>query len=489
MGLVSPMMAETLDDKSFVSSVCLAHVSFTLFFYHPPLPKHTFLCLLPLFFFSPSLPAQRCDEFTDLDLSHAIIGTSLRIRLLLYTRENDSCGTLMSHTDMSAHPHFNLSKPTTFIVHGYRPTGSPPEWLKNITKLLLFRTDINVIVVDWNHGATNMNYLKAVENTHKAASNLTAFIKKMQEHGASLSSIHMIGVSLGAHISGFVGANLNGSIGRITALDPAGPQFRGTLPEERLDSGDAQFVDVLHTDIDALGFREPLGHIDFYANGGTDQPGCPKTILSGGSYFKCDHQRSVLLYLDSVNQTCASKSFPCNWTPTKTFWMDLQCSDLTQLFHPNPGYDVTKWKDVLQELGQTKTFFTTNAVSPFCMTNYRVDVMIWNEDIHWGYITIKLRNGDGEEAVATIDHKAVEFQRYTETTLFAHFNKDIKSVKKMSLKYSYGNALMPKYKLRVLRIRLSHLERSQRPLCRYDILLQDNKEVTFRLLTCEESNF
>lgn len=37
-----------------------------------------------------------------------------------------------------------------------------------------------------------------------------------QEHGFSLSSIQMIGVSLGAHISGFVGANLNGSIGRIT---------------------------------------------------------------------------------------------------------------------------------------------------------------------------------------------------------------------------------------------------------------------------------
>lgn len=37
-----------------------------------------------------------------------------------------------------------------------------------------------------------------------------------QEHGASMSSLHMIGVSLGAHISGFVGAKLNGSVGRIT---------------------------------------------------------------------------------------------------------------------------------------------------------------------------------------------------------------------------------------------------------------------------------
>lgn len=432
--------------------------------------------------------AQSCEEFTDLGLGHAIIGTNLRVKLILYTRENSSCGTLLSHTNLSSHQHFNLSRPSIFIVHGYRPTGSPPVWMHRLSKMLLTRSDSNVIVVDWNNGAANVNYWKSVENTHKAAENLTAFINTMKDYGASLSSIHMIGISLGAHISGFVGANFNGSIGRITGLDPAGPTFTGQPPEERLDPTDAQFVDVLHTDIDALGFREPLGHIDFYANGGTDQPGCPKTVLSGSSYFKCDHQRSVLLFLDSVSRTCVSRAFPCSSSEEFLDGNCLSCDQFGAAGCPTFGYDSTEWKDVLLNMNQIKMYFTTNEESPFCRTNYKVNVMIWNKNVRWGYLTVQLHGG-GETAIAEINHKQSKFKQYTETTLLAQFDKEIPSVEKVTLKFSTGDVFKPKYKLRIIRVRLTPLGHTHRPLCRYDVLLEENKEVTFRPISCEESNF
>ncbi|XP_034034373.1 lipase member H-like [Thalassophryne amazonica] len=432
--------------------------------------------------------AHSCAEFTDLRFHHSFIGTKLRVQLLLYTSANPTCGILLSHTNLSAHPQFNLSKPITFVIHGYRPTGSRPVWLNRIKQVLLDRKDMNVLIVDWNCGAANVNYLKAVENTYKAAENITAFIKMMVKYGASLSSIHMIGVSLGAHISGLVGANLNSTIGRITALDPAGPQFTITSPENRLDHTDAQFVDVVHTDVDALGYSMPLGHIDFYANGGKDQPGCPKTIFSGTSYFKCDHQRSVLLFIDSVDRTCDSRAFPCS---SYSEYLDGHCLDCKQFGAagcPIFGYDVTEWKNVLLKSHPIKTYFMTNKAAPFCTTNYMVDVVIWNEYTRWGYITIKL-NGDGKEAFSIITHKASKFKKYTETKLLVHFDKDILLLKTVSLTFSTGNVLKPKYKLRVLRIRLTSLDHSNSSLCRYDIILEEGREVTFRPIPCEESNF
>lgn len=65
----------------------------------------------------------------------------------------------------------------------------------------------------------------------------------------------------------------------LTGLDPAGPTFEHADDQSTLSRGDAQFVDVLHTNTRgspdrSIGIQRPVGHIDIYPNGGTFQPGC-----------------------------------------------------------------------------------------------------------------------------------------------------------------------------------------------------------------------
>lgn len=109
---------------------------------------------------------------------------------------------------------------------------------------------------------------------------VAAFIEFLgAETQVSFDDIHILGHSLGAHVAGYIGNYVPKKIGRITGLDPAGPAFETPYlkdTEERLDAADANFVDVIHTCAGSLGFLRPIGHADFYPNGGTfRQPGCP----------------------------------------------------------------------------------------------------------------------------------------------------------------------------------------------------------------------
>ena len=65
----------------------------------------------------------------------------------------------------------------------------------------------------------------------------------------------------------------------ISGLDPAKPYFDISAEELRIQSTDAEFVDIIHTNSGqiweaAVSFPEPLGQVDFYPCGGTHQCGC-----------------------------------------------------------------------------------------------------------------------------------------------------------------------------------------------------------------------
>lgn len=117
---------------------------------------------------------------------------------------------------------------------------------------------------------------------------VAAFLEFLEsETEVSFDDIHILGHSLGSHVAGYVGSSSSKKLGRITGLDPARPAYETPYlkdTEERLDSTDANFVDVIHTCAGGLGFIRPIGDVDFYPNGGTfRQPGCP--IFSARTAF------------------------------------------------------------------------------------------------------------------------------------------------------------------------------------------------------------
>ncbi|XP_015492991.1 lipase member H isoform X2 [Parus major] len=373
-------------------------------------------------------PQEICPAFTALGFGNALIGTELKVKLLLHTRQNPTCAEELHST---ASKYLDVTKKTTFIIHGYRLTGSAPVWIPDLVHLLLSVEDMNIIVVDWNQGATTLIYSYASRKCKRVAEILKKLIDEMLIDGASLDSMHMIGVSLGAHISGFVGQMFDGTLGRITGLDPAGPLYRGTAPSERLDPTDAQFVDVIHSDTDGLGYEEALGHVDFYPNGGTDQPGCPLTIFSG--YYA--HE-----------------------------WK----SYLTQQSHP-----------------VTSMFFDTADKEPFCIYHYLVDVITWNKDTRRGTFSVMLADEAGRKAESKVNPEAATFQQYKQITLLIGFDQDLENVERISLTFSTGSIIGPKFKLRILQMRFRPLTNPERPqLCRYDLVLTENIQKTFKPIPC-----
>ncbi|KAM8822330.1 lipase member H isoform 8-T8 [Synchiropus picturatus] len=381
-----------------------------------------------------------CDDFTDLGLSHCLVGTSLAVRLLLYTRLSPSCGRELRHQRLSAQPHLNLSRPTAFVIHGYRPTGAAPVWIEHIVRLLAEQRDMNVVVVDWNQGAANLNYFTAVTYTREAAHNLTAFILAMQPSDS--------------------GVNTDTSTSTPTEerISPAAPGASSLVPPARAPARPRS--------------RRPADPLS----------------AAGKSYFVCDHQRSVFLYLCALNRTCRLSGYPCASYSDFLDGRCLQCEAFRPASCPLLGYDLSEWKEVLLQLGQTKVFFSTTAAPPYrsesgaagparrlwtrltracvCVAelSYRVDMVTWNQYLRWGVVYIRLHSGK-TFTEARVDHKRLRLEQYTSTRLLAQFDEDLPNVHKISMRIVTGNVIGPRYKIRLLRIRFTPLERPDRSVC------------------------
>ncbi|XP_059050838.1 hepatic triacylglycerol lipase-like [Achroia grisella] len=208
----------------------------------------------------------------------------------LLTRQNAGIYQILEHGDSNSiwNSNYDGSKPLVVVVHGFNSNGYS---VLTMARAFFSVHDVNVIVVDWRTVA-NSNYVTAVSGVAEVGRFLGDFLNWLIEiTGGDWNNVHLIGVSLGAHVVGSAGMQVGGISARVTGLDAAGPLWTGNT--NALNSSAAQYVEVIHTDGGRLGIFNPIGDADFYPNGGRHpQPGCLTTM--------CSHIRAYTLFASSV---------------------------------------------------------------------------------------------------------------------------------------------------------------------------------------------
>lgn len=71
--------------------------------------------------------------------------------------------------------------------------------------------------------------------------------------------------------------------------------------------------------LSGFGTSDLIGHLDFFPNGGEDQPGCKlaplvyeKGILQAGKeLYVCEHSRSSEFFIESIHSTCPFIAIQC----------------------------------------------------------------------------------------------------------------------------------------------------------------------------------
>ncbi|OQV15770.1 Pancreatic triacylglycerol lipase [Hypsibius exemplaris] len=356
--------------------------------------------------------------------------------------------------------HFNASAKTQIIIHGFADGYWWPWWVQTVSELLKDGNH-NVIRLDWSAGNLPP-YLQATANVRLVGSYVAKFIHHLVSvHGVNPADVHIIGHSLGAHGAGYAGTvtqqQHNFPVGRITGLDPAGPYFTNLPVSVRLDPSDATVVDTIVTDGEtifnwAFGSHQAMGHINFYPNGGKNQPGCDQGILAtifGGPTMNsttfdvlgtaaatslevvaCNHARAPVLFYESINNpACTMKSFQCSDYDS---FLRGECFSCRGQRCAALGYHANL---SLAEGSGTKNFYTlTTSRSPFCTSPHKIQFTLKTKAAEssskdkLGYVYVTLYGSLATSARVQLTPEAVELNPGQTYTFFFETPRDLGTV-------------------------------------------------------------
>ncbi|XP_037639318.1 inactive pancreatic lipase-related protein 1-like [Sebastes umbrosus] len=336
-----------------------------------------------------------------------VLGT----RFLLFTPRNRYYQVIKADKTIEASNYSGLRK-TRFVIPGYLKEGDE-DWPQEMCKVMVKWENVNCVAMEWKKGVKTQ-YAQAANNARVLAAQVASMITfLMGNFKQTADKFHIIGHSLGAHAAGDIGSRVAG-LARITGLDPSEPYFQGTSASVRLDTSDATFVDVIHTDglpfnsKLGLGMSQPLGHIDFYPNGGELMPGCSANrgrpsdldaIWQGTKKFDaCNHVRAYEYYTESMAKPQSFVGYACS---DKDSFAAGKCFPCVDNKCPLMGYDADKFT-LTDGISKTKYFLNTGSSKPFGRYSYRVTITLdgpsWSTQ---GFIYVALAG----KKVSTKEHR------------------------------------------------------------------------------------
>ncbi|XP_060863486.1 inactive pancreatic lipase-related protein 1-like isoform X2 [Metopolophium dirhodum] len=301
-----------------------------------PITKKMVFCMLTIFIFSYDITLgsdsyelynevfeDNIYNFYDIDIYHenyAQYQTANHVFYWLYTRD-DTDGQMLNRSEphMIESTTYDPTNPIKVIVHGWLGSTQEKSGVCSYNVKSYFEVgNYNVICVDWKQYSTDLSYAVAKKRSKYIALDIVKVLLKITYNMTMgcYDTLHVIGHSMGAHIAGHVGKNLPG-VDRITGLDPAKPMYEKSGPDDRLDMTDANYVDVMHTNAGQNGLNKSIGHMDYYPNGGTKQPGCVERSDKPGA---CSHVRSYHYYAHSIWSRNDYIAYRCS------SWADFQAN-------------------------------------------------------------------------------------------------------------------------------------------------------------------
>ncbi|KAL5280433.1 hypothetical protein ACFFRR_004425 [Megaselia abdita] len=229
------------------------------------------------------------------------------INIYLYLQLNSTRITFdMRQGDWLRQSKLDPFKENILLIHGYAGGDNtlPTAVLRDA---YLRHGGYNVFVADWGPLANPPCYVAAVHNMKNVARCLAEYLTFLRDSGLKIDKTTCVGHSLGAHVCGLISNYMKFRAERIIGLDPARPLIKpGNM--NRLDSGDAKAVHVIHTNAGYYGETGKVGHVDFCINGGKHQPYCQYTSNTN----LCSHIWSICYLAQSIFQGIEPYAEPCS---------------------------------------------------------------------------------------------------------------------------------------------------------------------------------